>query len=243
MFYKNIFILFVFINFALLSCKKEDNYVPEKYAEESILYPEGIENRDATLLAIRDYVGVDLTGTIEIPADFCLAEFLDTEFKNVGQVKLNNDVLSQTSANIYISSLDDINFNLNPGNQNLWLIEGGNGFSAFNRKMEVKMPAKITFDALPNIITLGNNVTLKVKNFPTNAQAIIWQLKDIDGNFIQKETLTNELTLTSAELSQLIPGRNSLIKVAAYSLDKWDNGGKRFVFINEMVETANLELK
>jgi NifB/MoaA-like Fe-S oxidoreductase len=109
--------------------------------------------------------------------------------------------------------------------------------------MEVKMPAKITFDALPDIISLEKNITLKVKNFPTNAQAIIWQLKDIDGNFIQKETLTNELTLTSAELSQLIPGRNSLIKVAAYSLDKWDNGGKRFVFINEMVETANLELK
>ena len=38
MFYKNIFILFVFINFALLSCKKEDNYVPEKYAEAIRLY-------------------------------------------------------------------------------------------------------------------------------------------------------------------------------------------------------------
>jgi hypothetical protein len=68
-------------------------------------------------------------------------------------------------------------------------------------------------------------------------------LKDIDGNFIQKETLTNELTLTSAELSQLNPGKNSLLKVAAYSLDKWDNEGKRYVFINEMVETSNLELK
>lgn len=241
--FKNIFVLFVLLNIVLLSCKKEDNYVPEKYAEETVIYPEGIENRDATLLAIRDYVGVDLTGLTEIPVDFGLAEFLDTEFKNVGKVKLNNDSLTKTSAEFYVSNLDNINFDLNPGNQNQWSIEGGNGFAAFSRKMEAKMPAKIVFDALPNFISLSNNITLKVKSFPTNAQAIIWHLKDIDGNFIQKETLTNELTLTSSELSQLIPAKNSLIKVAAYSLDKWENEGKRFVFINEMVETATVEFK
>ena len=82
-----------------------------------------------------------------------------------------------------------------------------------------------------------------MEDFPANAQAIIWQLKDINGNFIQKETLINEWTLTAAELSQLLPGKNSLIKVAAYSLEKWENGGKKYVFVNEMVETSAIEFK
>lgn len=241
--YKNLFLVLTLATATAFSCKKEEQYIPEKYADESVIYPEGIDDRNALLLAIRDYVGVDITGTSEIPVDFALAEFKDNEFKNVGQLKLNGDTLTKTSANFYVSNLENINFNLNPGNQNQWSIVGGNGFSAFNRKLEVKMPTKIVFESLPDFISLSSNITLKVKSFPNNAQAIIWQLKDVDGNFIQKETTANELKLTSSELSQLVAGKNSLIKVAAYSLEKWENDGKKYVFVNEMVETSSIELK
>ena len=53
--YKNLFLLFSLVAGILISCKKEDNYVPEKYADETVIYPVGIEDRDALLLSIRDY--------------------------------------------------------------------------------------------------------------------------------------------------------------------------------------------
>ena len=240
--FKNLFVFFTLVSIAFSSCKKEEVYVPEKYAEESVLYPEGIEERDALLMAMRDYVRVEITGNSEISVDFALAQFTDKKFKAVGQVKLNNDSLVKTSANFYVSNLDKINFKLNPGTLNKWSITGGNGFTAFNRTLTVKMPAQIVFDSLPKSISLNNNITLRVKDFPLHAQAIIWQLKDVDGNLIQKETFNNEWTLTAAELSKLVPGKNCLIKVAAYSLEKWENGGKKYVFVNEMIEKADIEL-
>ena len=241
--YKNLFLLFSLVAGILISCKKEDNYVPEKYADETVIYPVGIEDRDALLLSIRDYVKVDNSSTAEISVDFAFAEFFDKEFMNVGPVKLNGDSLVKTSAEFYVSNLDKNDFGLNPGTQNQWFIGGGNGFTTFNRMMEVKMPAKIVLESVPNSIALNTEVTLKAKNFPENAQAIIWHLKDVEGNFIQKETVTNELILSSSELSQLVPGKNSLIKVVAYSMERWENGGKQYVFLNEMVETAPVEFK
>lgn len=242
-FYKTLFAFIVFILFAFTSCKKDDNYVRVKFAEESVLYPEGIEDRDALLMAIRDYVRLSIASTAEFPVDLALAEFVDEDFKNVGQVKLNNDSLAKTSANFYVSNIDKSNYKLEPGNENQWSISGGNGFESFNKKLAVKMPAKIVFESLPSMISLSNDITLKVVDFPSNAQAIIWKLTDVDGHFIQKETITNELTLTAAELSKLSPGRNSLIKVAAYSLEKWENDGKKYVFVNEMVEMSSIEFK
>lgn len=225
------------------SCKKEDNFVPEKYADETILFPEELGEPDGLMMAVRDMVGIDLTGKQEIPVDLALAYFNPSGYVEVGEVKLNNKLLDLTSANQYVSNLENISFELNGSTQNRWSIAGDNGFETFNKVLTVRMPAKIVFDAAPAVIALNQQITLKVESLPNHAQAIIWQLKDVDGNFIQKETTTNELTLTASELSRLSAGRNSLLKVAAYSMEKWTNSGKQYVFVNQTVETATVELK
>lgn len=241
--YPKVLFLSVVAATVLFSCKKEDNFVPEKYAEETVLFPDGIEEYDGMMMAVRDMIGIDLTGKQEIPVDLALAYFDQSGYKDVGQVKLNNKLLDLTSANQYVSNLENINFGLDGSTQNRWQVEGGNGFSSFNKVLTVRMPAKIVFEAVPAVIALGQEITLKVESLPNHAQTIIWQLKDVEGNFIQKETTINELTLTASELSKLSAGRNSLLKVAAYSMEKWANSGKQFVFINQTVETATVELR
>ncbi|MCO5234393.1 MAG: hypothetical protein LC105_02415 [Chitinophagales bacterium] len=242
MFRKNIQIILPCLFILLISCKKKDDFTPIKYAEETILYPENIEDIDALLMAIRDDIGIDLLNK-EISVDFAFARFGQTNSVDVGDVKLNNILLSKTSANQYISPIDKNNFNLNSGIQNKWEIEGGSDYSAFNKSASIKMPAKITLDQVPDVIPLNQAITLKVNGLPSNAQAIIWQLKDINNQYIQKETTTSQLTITIDELKQLSLGENSLLKVAAYSLEKWEMDGKKFAFLNEFVETKNIQLK
>ncbi len=237
-------LLFASLSFTLIlsACKKDDDFVPEKYAEETVLYPESISEHDGIMLALRDYIGIDLTNQ-EIPVDAGIAEFGNPALVNVGEVKINNKALTETSSNRYVSNIDTYNFDLNEGAQNKWAIAGGNGFSSFNKTLTVKMPGKIKFSNVPAVISLSESVTFKVEKYPNHTQAIIWNLKDIEGNFIQKETTTNELTLTAAELGALKAAENCLLKVAAYSMENWESGGKKYVFINQTVETAQIELK
>ncbi|MCO5231278.1 MAG: hypothetical protein M9958_09010 [Chitinophagales bacterium] len=231
-----------YLIFTIVSCKKDDDYTPMKYAEETILYPENIETIDALLLAIRDDIGIDLLNK-EISVDFAFARFGDASSSDVQEVKLNNTVLSKTSANQFVSPIDKNNFNLNAGVQNKWDISGGANFPSFNKTATVKMPGKIAIDQEADIINLNQAITLRIKGIPANAQSIIWQLKDINNNYIQKETTTQELTLTVEELKKLAPGENSLLKVAAYSLERWEANGKHYAILNEFVDTREIQLK
>lgn len=239
---KNILLASLSLTIVCAACKKDEEFIPQKYAEETILYPNEIPAHDGLMLSIRDYIGIDLTNQ-EIPVDAGVAEYGSPVLVNVGEVKVNNKALTATSSNKYVSNIDVINFDFNEGSQNRWAIAGVEEFPAFNRTLTVKMPGKIAFDDVPEIISLSGDVTLKVEKFPNHAQAIIWNLKDVEGNFIQKETTTNELTLTSAELAKLKPAENCLLKVAAYSMETWESSEKKYLFINQTVETAQIQLK
>lgn len=239
---KNLLLATLSLTIAFTACKKEEPFTPAKYAEESVLYPAIIPEHDGIMMSIRDYIGIDLTNQ-EIPVDAGIAEYGRPVLVKVGEVKLNNKALTETSSNKYVSNIDVINFDLNEGNQNKWVIEGANGFTAFNKNLTVRMPGKIKFENVPAVLSLSQAVTLKVEKFPNHAQAIIWNLKDVEGNFIQKETTANELTLSVAELGTLKAAENCLLKVAAYSMENWESSGKKYVFINQTVETAQVELK
>lgn len=238
------FCLFVisFLVISLTSCKKEEDYAPVKYAEEKIIIPANLPEHDGLFLAIRDMIGVDITGTQEIGIDITLAQIGKPVFSDVGQVKLNNKELFKGSNFQYSSDLEKLNFDLSPGKQNKWSIEGGNGFAAFEKTLSNRMPAKIVFQNVPGTVSQQKGISLQIKDVPNNAQSIIWTIKDVDGNELYKETTINEVNFSASELQTLTLGKNSLIKIVAYNIETYSNNGKNYVFINETVETADIDI-
>lgn len=229
--------------YSLISCKKEDDFEPEKYADETLIFPNEMPNADGIFLAARDMIGIDLTGTQEVAVDMALVQIGSNPFVEVGTVKLNNKALAKSTANQYSSDLETLNFDLVPGKQNRWNISGNNGHAAFDKTISIKMPQKIEVANEPSVISRNQAITFQLKNYPNNAQAIIWNLKDVDNKYIQKETNTPEVTFTADELQTLVPGKNSLLKVAAYSMETWTNGDKKYNFLNETVETVYLAIQ
>lgn len=228
--------------FLLVTCKKEEEETPNKYAVESLVIPKDLPDYDGFFLAIRDMVGIDVTGTQEIGIDAVIARIGKPTFVDVGTVKLNNKVLYKTPSFQYSSDLENLIFDLTPGKQNKWSIEGGNGFAAFEKTLSIKMPQKVNLLNPPATISRQSEITLKLKEVPNNSQSIIWTIKDVEGKELYKETTTAEVRFSAAELQTLTTGKNSLIKIVAYNLETYSHSGKNYVFINETVETADIDL-
>lgn len=224
------------------ACKKDEEFTPTKYAEETLIIPKNLPEHDGFFLALRDMVGIDVTGTQEIAVEFALVQIGESDFSDVGIVKLNNKELSKSSANQYSSDLENLNFNLTPGKQNVWAVSGNSNFIGFNKTLNSKMPAKVELESIPNSISKSSDLQLTLKNYPNHAQSVIWTIKDIDNKELYKETNSAEVTFTSEELSTLTIGQNSLIKIVAYSTELMNHRDKKLLFINEFVETADINI-
>src|SRR5690606_10364675 len=104
------------------------------------------------------------------------------------------------------------------------------------------MPQKVNFVNPPATISKKSDMTLKLKEVPNHTQSIIWTIKDVDGKELYKETTIAEVTFTSSELQSLSIGKNSLIKIVAYNLETYSHSGKKYIFINKTVETADIDI-
>lgn len=226
------------------SCSKEKDLAPDKYAEDSITIPEGLDDYDGLMVAVRNYISkVEITEE-PIVQDVAYSEFkVDGKFADVGQVKLNNKILFRVPSNQYVSLPDDENFKLNEGSKNVWNAGGKSGFPKFEKILTVSMPGLVIFDEVPSEISLSQGFSAKVKNVPTHTISLIWVLKDVEGNSIQKTTKTSEVTFTPSDMSSLKPGIRSLIKVAAYSIEEWSHEGKTFFFLNQTTDLVNAAFK
>lgn len=223
-----------------VACKKEAEDVLDEYAEDTMIFPEDLGDYDGLFLAVRNYIGNVEVENKAITQDFAYAQMMNPDFVDVGAVLLNGSLLVKLPTHQYFSLLDNHDFKLNEGKQSKWEIKGGNGFQQFSKSLSIRMPGLVTFKESPSAINLAESITLRIEDYPSHADGVIWILRDIDEKTIQIESKTTEVTISAAELGELRPGAKSLIKVVAYSTEKWENGGKKYVFLNETAEVLNV---
>ena len=235
-------LLFLMVSYSWVACKKDEERGPSEYAEESVLLPAVTEEADAVLVAIRDRVAVDITGTQDISADLVTATFGKGSFTDVGDVKLNGKLLQKTSVNKYVNVIETLDYGLLPGVQNRWVTGAGGSFPEMNRVLGVKMPAKIVLKNVPAYLSKATGGSFDIESFPANAQSVIWQIKDVKGVVVQKETTGNSVTFSPEELSALSAAENCLLKVAAYSLESTTVSDRKYVFVNETTDAVYISV-
>lgn len=237
---RNLTIAFFAVILTGVACQKEKEDVLDEYAEDFIVFPEELEEHDGLMLAVMNYINtLEVTGT-PIIQEFAYAEFKEEKFVDVGIVRLNGNLLFKVPSNQYVSMPDDIGFKLKEGIRNKWQISGGNSFQQINQQVSMKMPGLVTFEEPPSEINLSEPITLRIKNYPAQAEGVIWIVRDVDGKTIQKETKTAEITISAADLGELRSGAKSLIKVVAYASESWGSDGKKYLFLNETADMMNV---
>lgn len=230
-----------------VGCKKDKEFIEENYAQDTLTVPASI-SYDGLMVGVRVFERTESSQGVEgledkdIVHNLALAEFGTPNFTDVGNVKLNDVELSKIPTNQYVSAVDGSKFKFQEGGKNKWRITGGQGFESITYTMNSKMPGLVKLEDVAESISKQSAVTFKIQSMPAHAQALIWTLRDAEGNHIQKESNESEITFTAENLSKISSGRYNLLKVVAYSMDTQNHGNKTLVFMNQTVDMRYLSV-
>lgn len=245
----NFWIILIALSFGFASCNSDDNE-PEQQTQTNPT-PDVPGDANGVLAAIKVITNLPagtptVPGISDITLDVASGSFFEgaqgSSLVNVGVVSLNGNQLQNIGSNAYINNPTQLNAGIISGQTNSWEVGGANGFAAFTHTTAKRMPSQVKFAAnVGDTFSKSGAVTLTIQAIPSNIDNILWVISD--GNkVLTKEARSTSVTFDASEMSTLSASSTSLVQVAAYNTEGQTFGGKKIYFINETVDSKNVEI-
>lgn len=201
-----------------------------------------IEGADALLVAVNNSTFTEQAGYIvEAKLGLASAAFYDQNesLVDVGNVTLNGSELNKNDGNLYsYYEVGATEFSA----PITWNIEGGNGFDAVNREVNLAFP-KMSRISSGNI-NMEQDYILKFENPITDADSVIIVVSGANNTYqTAVELTTNEFSIPQSEIADLGATENGIISVSAYQYIGEPVNGKMVYFVNQgnVTKTVRIE--
>jgi hypothetical protein len=241
--------LLLALNFAMVSCSKDDDSSEEEnppaQSDDPDTFPTP-SDADGVLVAVKSVSITDTPiGPIEVVLGTAVGVFTDDGFSSgdfigAGTVECNTSALAMNANSSYtftdITATNPTGLDFN--NDIQWEVSGANGIPTISYNADVFGFPSVSGITSADVVDKANGYTVTC-NSVAGADSVLFLIggatKTIAGN-------ATSCNFSSAELADVDTGA-SVVQIAAYVTNPVDFGSARIYFINEYVQSQSVTVQ